>query len=245
MQAKRRKLNSQHKISDFMNINHISSYNLSNETAGIHFGVSSSTVWSPFYARKLVVNVILKFMKEKSVSVPLERRRQRPPSLTHELIAESWSSWFTGCYNDFYPNAHLWDEPLLQSKPANNLLPPGDGAMVEVSRDPPRFDKEKEQMLIHDTRKVPEIPVGIRKSYIIDVSDRNATGKRFVVQRGLLTGVLFLFKKCHQQSRNVSDCKSRAPFFPQEYAIFDYKKFLLLLEVHYAGDADRNNTLRN
>ncbi|GBM76525.1 hypothetical protein AVEN_128832-1 [Araneus ventricosus] len=117
--------------------------------------------------------------------------------------------------------------------------------MVEVSRDPPQFDKEKEQMLIHDTGKVPEIPVGIRKSYIIDVSDRNATGKRFVVQRGMLTGVLFLFKKCHQQNRNVFDCKSRAPFFPQEYAIFDYKKFPLLLRVHYALDIDRNATSRN
>ncbi|GFY46455.1 uncharacterized protein TNIN_133241 [Trichonephila inaurata madagascariensis] len=48
--------------------------------------------------------------------------------------------------------------------------------MLEVSRDPPQFDKEKEQMLIHDTEKVSEIPEGIRKSYIIDVSDRNTTG---------------------------------------------------------------------
>ncbi|GIY49336.1 hypothetical protein CDAR_600381 [Caerostris darwini] len=42
--------------------------------------------------------------------------------------------------------------------------------MVEVSRDPPQSDKEKEQMLIHDSGKVPEIPEGIRKSYIIDLA---------------------------------------------------------------------------
>ncbi|GIX74088.1 uncharacterized protein CEXT_577001 [Caerostris extrusa] len=84
--------------------------------------------------------------------------------------------------SDFYPNAHLWEEPFLESKSTNNLLPPGDAWMVEVSRDPPQSDKEKEQMLIHDSGKVPEIPEGIRKSYIIDVSDRNATGKRFVVR---------------------------------------------------------------